>query len=113
MRNYLKPGEQQLPTQIIGSIYGSEMELPPASFNSSLQDPGIFPKCQRPADQQPQDLHSDEKQFRNYPGVEEQEITDAELAAHLEKEHIVAFDTYAELAEFVQSDEPSSTNSGL
>ena len=69
-------------------------------------DPGIFPPCHRPADQQPQDLHCDEQQLRNYPRVEEQAITDAELAAHLAKGHMVAFDTHAELAAFVASDEP-------
>ena len=38
--------------------------------------------------------------------MEEQDITDAELAARLAKGHLVAFDTHAELAAFVDSDEP-------
>ena len=58
---------------------------------------------------QPQDIHCDEQQFLNYPGVEEQDITDAEFSSHLEKGHLVAFDTYAELAQFVESQETSST----
>ena len=62
---------------------------------------------------QPQDLHCDEQQFRNYPGVEDQNITDAELTAHLEKGHMVAFDTYAELSEFVDLQEPILNKLGL
>ena len=49
----------------------------PTGITAQLHDPGIFPECSRPADVQPQDLHCDEQQFRNYPGVEEQDITDA------------------------------------
>ena len=78
----------------------------PTGITAQLHDPGLFPECSRPADVQPQDLHCDEQQFRNYPGVEEQDITDAELAAHLKKGHIVAFDTHAKLAQFVESDKP-------
>ena len=85
----------------------------PTGITAQLHDPCIFPECSRPADVQPQDLHCDEQQFRNYPGVEEQDITDAELAAHLKKGHIVAFDTYAELAQFVDSDEPILNKLGL
>ena len=62
---------------------------------------------------QPQDLHCDEQQFQNYPGVEEQAITDAELTSHLEKGHIMAFDTYAELCEFVDSPNPIMNKLGL
>ena len=76
-------------------------------------DPGIFPPCHRPADLQPQDIHCDEQQFCNYPGVEEQDITDAELLAHLTKEHLCAFDTHAELASFVQSKKPILNKLGL
>ena len=57
----------------------------PTGITSQLIDPGIFPQCSRPADVQPEDLRCDEQQFRNYPGVEEQAITDAELSSHLEK----------------------------
>ena len=70
----------------------------PAGITEHLKDPGIFPQCHRPADLQPQDLHCDEQQFCNYSGVEEQDITDVELSAHLAKWHLCAFDTHAELA---------------
>ena len=72
-----------------------------------------LPQCQRPADQHPQDLHCDEQQFRNYPGVEDQDITDAELAARLAKGHLVAFDTHAELTAFVASYELILNKLGL
>ena len=85
----------------------------PAGITGHLKDPGIFPECHRPADLQPQDLHCDEQQFENYPGVEEQAITDSELAAHLAKGHIRAFDTYSELAAFVDSGEPILNKLGL
>ena len=69
----------------------------PAGITTELIDPGIFPKSNRPADLQPGDLHRKQQLFRNYPGVEENEITDKELAAHLEKGHVMAFDSFAEL----------------
>lgn len=73
----------------------------PAGIEAILQDPGIFPPCSKPAEMEPLDLHCDMQTFQNYPGVEEQAITDAELTAHLGKGHIIAFDTKAELAEYV------------
>ena len=85
----------------------------PTGITSQLIDPGIFPQCSRPADVQPEDLRCDKQQFRNYPGVEEQAITDAELSSHLEKGHIVAFDTYAELAQFADAEEPILNKLGL
>ena len=85
----------------------------PTGITSRLVDPGTFPKCLRPVDLQPQGLHCDEQQFRNYPGVEEQDITDAELAAHLAKGHLAAFDSYAELTEFVDCPEPILNKLGL
>ena len=78
----------------------------PTGITSPLIDPGIFPEVSRPADMQPQDLHCDEQQFQNYPAVEEQAITDTELTSHLDKGHIVAFDTYAELQEFLEEEVP-------
>ena len=54
----------------------------PAGITTHLLDPGIFPACATLADLQPQDLHCDQQEFRNYPGVEEQQITDRELQLH-------------------------------
>ena len=62
---------------------------------------------------QPEDLHCDEQTFQNYAGVEEQEITDAELTAHLAKGHIMAFNTYQELCDFVGSANPILNKLGL
>lgn len=45
-----------------------------------LWDPGLFPTTDRPAELLPEQLHCDELQFRNYAGVEEQQITDQELS---------------------------------
>ena len=45
--------------------------------------------------------------------MEEQDITDAELAAHLAKGHLVVVDTHAELAAFVDSEEPILNRLGL
>ena len=85
----------------------------PTGILEQLMQPGICPKFHRPADIQPQDLHCDQQQFKNYPGVEEQDITDAELAAHLAKGHLRAFDTHAELADFFNDDEPIMSKLGL
>ena len=62
---------------------------------------------------QPEDFHCDEHKFQNYAGVEEQETTDAELTAHLAKGHIMAFDTYQELCDFVGSANPILNKLGL
>ena len=78
----------------------------PAGIVEHIKDPGIFPVCPRPAELQPEDIYCDEQQFCNYPGVEEQEITDAELSAHLDKGHLCEFDTHEELAKFVGSASP-------
>ena len=75
----------------------------PTGIKTQLIDPGTFPTCHKPAELEPQDPHCDEQQFRNYPGVEEQDITDAELTAHLANGHLAAFDTHAELEEFVDN----------
>lgn len=45
--------------------------------------------------------------------MDEQAITDSEPAAHLPKGHIRAFDTYSELAAFVDSGEPILNKLGL
>ena len=66
-----------------------------------INDPGIFPACMRPADAQLEYLHCDERHFKDYPGVEEQDVTDKELESHLKKGHLAASDSYAELAEYV------------
>ena len=74
----------------------------PTGILNEIPDPGIFPRCDRPASAQPSDLYSDERSFQNYPGVEDAEVTATELQAHLDKGHIVGFESYDELAEFVQ-----------
>ena len=77
----------------------------PTGIEVPVLDPGIFPPCSKPAEMQPQDIFTKEhRDFRNYPGVEEQQITDDELTAHLEKNHIAAFDTLEELKAYVDGD---------
>ena len=39
----------------------------PTGIKTPLLDPGIYPNCYKPADIEPQDLHCDEQQLRNYP----------------------------------------------
>ena len=69
----------------------------PTGIEVPVLDPGIFPPCSKPAEMEPQDIFTSEhREFRNYPGVEEQQITDDELAAHLQKNHIAAFDSLEE-----------------
>ena len=83
----------------------------PTGITQDLIDPGIFPACSRPAEVQPENLECNSRQFKNYPGVEENQITDAELASHLEKGHLKAFDTYEELRLYVDAQTPQfSTN---
>ena len=68
-----------------------------------INDPGISPTCIRPADAQPDDLQCDDRRFKHYTGVEEQDATDKELDSHLKKGRLAAFDSYAELSAYVGS----------
>ena len=49
----------------------------------------------------PDELGCDEATFRNYAGVEENGVTETELQSHIDLQHIIAFDTYEELTEYV------------
>ena len=107
MHNCLRPAERCPLTPTTRSAGGSGTDL-----RRQLIGPGIFPTCSRPADVQPQDLQCDHQQFKNYPGVEEQDITDKELSAHLEKGHVAACDSFGELSDFVDG-EPTLSKIGL
>ena len=70
----------------------------PACIINTLTDPGIFPPVDQPAAYTPESLYCDEISFKNYPGVEEQDVTEQEMQAHFDKGHLMAFGTYEELA---------------
>ena len=77
------------------------------------QDPGgIFPDCSSPPDSDPSDLRCDADTFRNYAGVEANEVTEPELQSHIDSGHLAEFDTMQELNEFVGAtpDEPAILN---
>jgi len=75
----------------------------PTGIEAPVLDPGIFPPCLKPAEMNPLDIFTKRhSEFRNYPGVEEQQITDDELSAHLAKDHIAAFDSLEELRAYVK-----------
>ena len=78
----------------------------PAGIKQPILDPGIFPSVDKPAETEPEHLQCNSRQFKNYPGVEEDQITDSELAAHLEKGHLAAFDTYDEMRHYVDANYP-------
>lgn len=44
---------------------------------------------------------SNELHFRNYPGVEDHDTTAREMQSRQDKGHVVAFDSYEELADYV------------
>ena len=48
------------------------------------------------------ELRNDADTFQNYPNVEASNVTEEELSAHWEKGHIIGFESYEELSEFVQ-----------
>ena len=77
------------------------MDGAPQGILQQPKDPGIFPDRAAPADMRPGQLHCDEKSFRNYPGVEEQDITEQKMQAHLGKNHLEAFDAYEQITHFV------------
>ena len=84
----------------------------PAGILYPIVDPGIFPETSGPSENRPEDLHCDVDSFHNYAGVEDQDITEKELLGHLGKKHLIAFDTYKELAEHVGG-EPILNKKGL
>ena len=68
---------------------------------SPLDPCGIFPDCSAPPDSDPSDLRCDADEFRNYAGVQANEVTEPELQSHIDSKHLAEFDTMAELNEFV------------
>ena len=50
---------------------------------------GVFPDCTDTPDP---------ATFSNYPGVEEQPVTEEEMTKHIDKEHVVAFNIVKQLA---------------
>ena len=73
----------------------------PMGVTEQLRDPGIFPETIVPPYMGHDDLHCDVQQFKNYPGVEDSEITETELQGHLDKQHLAAFGSPEELEDFV------------
>ena len=72
----------------------------PTGIEPDIPDPGIFPPCHKPVTAEPNDINCDEQTFQNYPNVENQDVTEAELQAHVTKGHVVAFVTFEELSEY-------------
>ena len=99
-----KPGGYAQETLTIKLVNGCSSEHRRAS-KCRYWIPASSPPCSKPAELEPQDVFTTEhREFKNYPGVEDQQITDDELAAHLDKHHIAAFDSLEELKEFVKGD---------
>ena len=73
----------------------------PAGIEFPMEDPGIFPVSLHPADIHPRDLHCDLGNFRNYSGVDQSEVTEIELQEQLDKGHLLAFDSEAELRQYL------------
>ena len=63
---------------------------------------GALPDCIDLAECGPDEIVCNAAPFKNDPGVEDQKITGDEMAKHIEKEHVVAFDTFEQLSVFVE-----------
>ena len=75
-------------------------------------DRAIFPIVEVEPGMAYDSLHCDGANFKNYAGVEESEVTEKEIRAHLEKGHIISFDTLEDLGHFVKG-EPILNKLGL
>ena len=60
----------------------------------------VFPDCSDTPECKPGEIACDPATFSNYPGVEEQPVTEEEMTKHIDKEHVVAFNTVKQLTGF-------------
>ena len=67
---------------------------------------GIFPVVEGTPECSPDAISCNMATFRNYPGVEDQAITGEEMAKHIEKGHLVAFDKREQLTGYVEGTPP-------
>ena len=67
---------------------------------------GIFPEVEGSPECSPDAINCNMATFRNYPGVEDQTITGEEMEKHIDKEHLVAFDTREQLTGYVEGTPP-------
>ena len=58
---------------------------------------GVFPDSSDTPECKPDEITCDPATFTNYPGVEEQPVTEDEMTKHIDKEHVVAFSTGKQL----------------
>ena len=84
----------------------------PMGVTLPLEDPGIFPPAVVEPSLQHANLHCDLNNFRNYSGVEESDITETEIKAHLAKDHLASFRSIDDLRTFVNG-EPILNKLGL
>jgi hypothetical protein len=76
----------------------------PAGILNQPLDVGIFPDCSADAELSLDSLSLDWRSFVNYSGVEQHEVTEAELMQHIAKGHIAAFNNIDELHRYVKGD---------
>ena len=61
---------------------------------------GVFPDCTDRRECGPDEILCNASTFRNYPGVEDQAVTEEEMAKHIEEDHVAAFNTFEQLSGF-------------
>ena len=68
----------------------------PVDVGVCVPDCSSIPECT------PDEITCDLSTFTNYPGVEEQPVTEEEMKKHADKDHVVAFNTVKQLTGFVE-----------
>ena len=69
---------------------------------------GVFPECEGAPECSPDAIICNAATFKNYPGVENQAVTGEEMEKHIDKEHLVAFDSFQQLTGFVEGTPPQT-----
>ena len=69
---------------------------------------GVFPECEGTPECSPDAIICNAATFKNYPGVENQAIACDEMKKHIDKEHLVAFNTFEQLTGFVEGKPPQT-----
>ena len=67
---------------------------------------GIFPEVEGTPECSPDAISCNAATFKKIPGVENQAITGDEMKKHVDKDHLVAFNTFEQLTGFVEGKPP-------
>lgn len=94
-------------------VYKWLTEGAPAGIELKPKDCGIFPTLDDSPELSAEDIATDFGTFANYSGVEGDAAAEDEISARIEQGYIKAFDTIAELTEFLSGARPVLNKIGI